>query len=89
MVEVSNGGTGRVLEIKPFSVSVGYNQSARTTVILDEAYSGVRYAMEGGYPTDVTAVGIESISGNRVTIKARNFYSSTVTASGNIIVFET
>lgn len=44
--------------------------------------------MEGGYPSDVTAVGIESISGNRVTIKSRNFYSATMTATGNILVFE-
>ena len=76
-----------MLESKPFSVTCGYNQSARTTVTLDEAYTDVHYAMEGGYPTDVTAVGIESIVGNVVKIKCRNFYSATVTARGNIIVF--
>lgn len=44
--------------------------------------------MEGGYPSDVTAVGISNISGNQITITSRNFYSATMTATGNILVFE-
>lgn len=85
---VNRSSVGNILEIKPFSVTCAYNSSASTTVILSQIYTNVRYAMEGGYPSDVTAVGISNISGNRITITSRNFYSATMTATGNILVFE-
>ena len=92
LIRVNGGGSaaaGKLLEVKAFSLQANSNSEGTTTVTLDDTYANGRYALETDtqHGTSFMAF-ILSVSGNVVTIKGKNNYSSTLTLTGNVVVFE-
>ena len=82
-------GVGTILETKPYSIWTSSQGSNSITVTLSQAYSNVKYALQASSDgSDALAVWYR-VNGQNVTISARNFYSSGLGQSGELIVYQT
>ena len=76
-----------VLEVKSYSVGASSNGTGSTTVTLSQAYPNARVAVKMNSQSDALAL-YYTVSGSNVTISVRNHYSSYLSQSGEVVVYE-